>query len=85
MRASTSGLPRYFARFVSPALAASLAAVLRQPRRRALHPLLHRAVRTDDDGEERYMLANPALPGMHNRGNMCAAIECSGIAGDGDG
>lgn len=35
------------------------------------------AVRRTGEGEERYELANPALPGMHNRENMCAAIECA--------
>jgi UDP-N-acetylmuramoylalanine--D-glutamate ligase len=36
-----------------------------------------RAVRTVDGIEERYLLDNPRLPGLHNRANMCAAIECA--------
>jgi UDP-N-acetylmuramoylalanine--D-glutamate ligase len=34
------------------------------------------AVRTADGVEERYRLDNRRLPGLHNRANMCAAIEC---------
>lgn len=34
------------------------------------------AVRTVNGVEERYNLANDALPGLHNRANMIAAIEC---------
>jgi UDP-N-acetylmuramoylalanine--D-glutamate ligase len=35
------------------------------------------AVRTIEGAEERYDLRNDALPGMHNRANMIAAIECA--------
>src|SRR5262249_14977675 len=35
------------------------------------------AVRTVEGVEERYDLDNPHLPGMHNRANMVAAIECA--------
>lgn len=34
------------------------------------------AVRTEWDHQERYRLTNRALPGLHNRANACAAIEC---------
>lgn len=35
------------------------------------------AVRAVWDEQERYRLTNPALPGLHNRANACAAIECA--------
>jgi UDP-N-acetylmuramoylalanine--D-glutamate ligase len=34
------------------------------------------ALRTVWDDSESYRLTNPALPGLHNRANACAAIEC---------
>jgi UDP-N-acetylmuramoylalanine--D-glutamate ligase len=36
-----------------------------------------RAIRVIGALREEYDLENPALPGLHNRSNMCAAIECA--------
>jgi UDP-N-acetylmuramoylalanine--D-glutamate ligase len=35
------------------------------------------AIRTDWDRQETYRITNPALLGVHNRANACAAIECA--------
>ncbi|MFO0726877.1 MAG: UDP-N-acetylmuramoyl-L-alanine--D-glutamate ligase [Myxococcota bacterium] len=39
------------------------------------------ALRTDGGEIERYDLDNPYLPGLHNRSNMAAAIECARALG----
>lgn len=39
------------------------------------------AVRTDNGEVESYDLENPRLPGLHNRANMAAAIECARALG----
>lgn len=59
---------RWFAADVSSDLAGPMGTVLATP---------DQAVRTSVGGEERYDLANDNLPGMHNRANMLAAIECA--------
>jgi UDP-N-acetylmuramoylalanine--D-glutamate ligase len=59
---------RWFAADVSSDLAGPMGTLLQE------HDL---AVRTVLGNEERFELANPALPGLHNRANMLAAIECA--------
>ena len=38
---------------------------------------LDEAIRTEEGQREVYRLDNPALPGIHNRANIAAAIECA--------
>jgi UDP-N-acetylmuramoylalanine--D-glutamate ligase len=59
---------RWFAADVSSDLAATMGTMLATP---------EQAVRTSVGVEERYDLTNENLPGMHNRANMLAAIECA--------